>query len=331
MRARNSSSMPTSRGPGIARRSRPRAGGRARAPPGRSRTRRSAAISLIACVEAHHGVELEARKARLADGELRSRESAARRRSRPASRAGRRASGSRRAKPGGSGSSQGATPRLRAHRLPERVVLARVGVDRLRQAAVHRRVGLLVALQAERAHLDAGRRRRACRSPLSTVRPPIASGSRERTLTLSSRPPLLMAVEFDADKRYLLGFGVRMSATATARRGRAPHSRLAPGRRRPSTATALKVAIDWPGRARAEAAHRAARHQGPQPLAAAPPRAAAPARPPRRRLRARARAAPCPRAGCWRWWPAPPAAARRRAPGCAAARARRSAPRAAAR
>jgi len=44
---------------------------------------------------------------------------------------------------------------LRAHRLPEAIVLARIDVDRLRGPAVHARVGLLVALEAGRAHPDA--------------------------------------------------------------------------------------------------------------------------------------------------------------------------------
>src|SRR6185436_11127241 len=44
---------------------------------------------------------------------------------------------------------------LRAHRLPEAIVFARIRVDRLRGAAVNARVGLLVALDAERAHATA--------------------------------------------------------------------------------------------------------------------------------------------------------------------------------
>jgi hypothetical protein len=104
--------------------------------------------------EAHRGIELEAREARLADRQLAvgkaqhvADEDVALEQALDGQVLAERA-GSERLVPGGD-------PGLRPHGLPERIVRDGIGVQRLGEAAVHRRVGLLVAFQAQRPHRDA--------------------------------------------------------------------------------------------------------------------------------------------------------------------------------
>ncbi len=163
VRVRNSSHTLTSRGPATTANASP-----APIVPG-SRTREIAAApgalghQLGRVPEAQRGVELEARQARRAD-----RERAFREAQHVADEeiglddAGRGEVLAERAR------RQRLVPErdsgLRADGLPERVVLARIRVDRPARAAVDAQVGLLVAFDAERQHRARARRPRACRS-----------------------------------------------------------------------------------------------------------------------------------------------------------------------